>query len=110
VSGKWASSNRRAELPADWEWRRGETKKRAGGRCEAMSQITGDRKEYAHGTRCERKGSECDHTGDKMDHSLDKLEWLCWLHHRNRTQKQATDARWQELPPKREERHPGRLR
>ena len=110
MSGKWASSNRRAELPPDWEQRRQAIKQRAGGRCEAMSQITGDRKEYDHGTRCTRKGSECDHVGDKMDHGPANLQWLCWLHHRNRTQKQAADARWQKLPPRREERHPGAIR
>lgn len=106
---KWAGSNRRAELPPDWEQRRLATAQKAGWQCEAMSQIEDDGTEYGEGIRCWRRGTDCDHNGDRHDH--DDLKWLCSLHHRNKTQRQALEARRSYGPAKRPpEPHPGRIR
>jgi len=105
----WASSGRRTELPSDWPARVDATRERAGGRCEARSQITDWGKTYAHGTRCERPGSECDHRSDRDDH--DDLQWLCTPHHRRKTQKESAAGREARKVPKRAaEEHPGRIR
>lgn len=105
----WESSGRRTELPSDWPERVDRTRERAGGRCEAASQITDWGKTYAHGTRCERAGTDCDHKSDRDNH--DDLQWLCSLHHRRKTQKESAEGKAaRKLPPRREEPHPGRLR
>jgi 5-methylcytosine-specific restriction protein A len=80
----WDSSNRRSELPTDWEQRRQTVKARAGGRCEVHMR---------NGSRCRDKGTECHHLGDKTDHRIEKLQWICHWHHARETAKQATEAR-----------------
>jgi len=83
MSGQWADSNRRAELPTDWPQRREAVKARAGGRCEVTMR---------NGTRCRDKGTECHHLGDKTDHSLPMLQWICHWHHAIETARQASAA------------------
>ena len=98
MSGRWTSSNRRAELPPDWSRRRQAVKARAGGRCEAER----------HVPECDGIGTDCDHVGDAHDHSLANLQWLSSPCHKAKTQREAQEAR-----PKRQrepEPHPGRLR
>ncbi|HLU29917.1 MAG TPA: hypothetical protein VKZ65_15920 [Glycomyces sp.] len=103
----WASSRRRSQLPKDW-WRRVQrTKKAAGGRCEAMSQVTDWGKVYDEGTRCVREGTDADHRGDPMDH--DDLQWLCGPHHKLKTAQEARAAREAMKPPRRREAHPSGL-
>lgn len=108
TSGKWKSSRRATSLPPDWSARRRACAERAGGRCEANSQITDWGREFAHGTRCERPGAEADHALGRDDHRVEALQWLCEPHHAKKTQKEAQQARAaRKRPPRREERHPG---
>lgn len=78
----WSTSNRRAELPADWRERRERVRRRAGGRCEWVS---------PSGVRCKRDGTDADHAGDRMDH--DDLQWLCPIHHKRKTAGEARSAK-----------------
>lgn len=97
MSGRWSSSNRRAELPPDWQQRRLQVKARAGGRCEAAR----------HVAECNGIGTDCDHVNDPRDHSLANLQWLSSPCHKAKTQREAQAAQ-----PKRKrepEPHPGRL-
>ena len=100
VSGRWASSNRRAGLPNDWPTRRRRVKHRARGRCEAKT----------HESGCDGIGTDCDHIGDPADHSLTNLQWLSRPCHNAKTQREAQAAR---TPPparaRQPEPHPGRL-
>lgn len=82
MSGRWASSNRRAELPADWPERRFRVRLRAGGRCEAVDD----------GVRCPAMGSECDHIVRGNNHALSNLQWLCAGHHGAKTRAEALAA------------------
>lgn len=97
MSGQWASSGRRSELPPDWAKRRQSVKRRAGGRCQAE----------AHDPRCNGVGTECDHIGDKHDHSLGNLRWLSAPCHMAITQKQARVGRAKLTQRRPAERHPG---
>lgn len=93
MSGKWASSTRRARLPKDWPQRVKATKIRARGRCEAT----------IHDPRCNGLGSECDHRADPDNH--DDLQWLNHYCHAAKTQREAQAARhshYRTKPP-----HPG---
>ena len=102
MSGQWASSTRRADLPANWEALRREVIARAGGRCEQVK---------ADGTRCRLPGRDVHHAGDRMDHRTEVLRFLCEHHHKVITQQQAQAARWPVRESKRpRERHPGMRR
>ena len=97
MSGRWASSNRRAELPKDWPQRRAYVRARADGKCQANTHVAG----------CDGIGTDCDHIEDPADHSLDNLQWLSGPCHKAKTQGEAQAAK-----PKRKrepEPHPGRL-
>lgn len=89
---QWADSNRRAELPTNWDQLRKECKARAHGKCQWPG--------------CRRWGSECDHIGDKMDHSSANLQWLCKGHHRFKTERDRRKTK----PVRQPERHPGEIR
>lgn len=98
-----ARSRRRAELPADWDWRVRQVKKRARGRCEWK---------LPSGARCPARGTDADHRGDRFDHSLGNLVWSCEYHHDKKTSAQgrqalAARARLARRPT---EQHPGQLR
>jgi 5-methylcytosine-specific restriction protein A len=101
VSGGWADSNRRAELPPNWPALRAACAKRAGGRCQWR---------LKSGARCPRPGTDADHYGDKDDHT--KLRWLCDAHHKLHTAAQARLAKAVRKAATRrpEERHPSSLR
>ena len=94
----WEGSDRRAQLPPDWARRVAATKERAGGQCEAILPISGK--------RCPRRGTDCDHKGDPLDH--DDLQWLCPTHHKQKTSREAYQARQPKgSRTRRAERHPG---
>lgn len=81
----WQSSNRRAELPPDWERRRRTVLKRdplcTDGRiCNGLALST-----------------DCHHTGDKHDHSLESLAGVCRACHNAATQQQSAEARARRL-------------
>lgn len=91
----WSSSNRASRLPSDWPKRRAQTKKRAGGQCEAID----------NGTRCPAPGTDCDHIQRGDNHELRNLQWLCRPHHKRKTQAEALEARPSRFRPP--EQHPG---
>lgn len=82
-SNRFATSTRRAELPANWQTLRKITRRNAGGRCEWMT----------NGIRCTARGTDCDHIDDPDDHSVDNLQWLCHPHHEIKTKAETTAAR-----------------
>lgn len=100
----WASSSRRADLPANWEAIRRQVLARDGGRCV---------KSMRDGTRCPtREGLEVDHIGDPQDHDEANLQTLCRWHHRQKTQAESGAARRRRPRERRArpaESHPGLL-
>jgi 5-methylcytosine-specific restriction protein A len=100
VSG-WNGSNRRSRLPKNWPELVANTKRLAGGRCQA---------ELPSGARCPRAGAECDHVEPGDDHSQANLQWLCKRHHQIKTIAEARTGYRKPRPPARkhpDERHPG---
>ena len=97
----WETSDRRSELPPDWAKIRLERMRYDKWRCTWI--LPGSR------TRCPRPAEEVDHVGDRHDHGLKNLRSLCSHHHKQRTQKQASTARWKRKGSKRRpsEAHPG---
>lgn len=91
---RWANSNRRAELPPDWEQLRQVVKRRADGRCQAV----------VHVPDCDGIGTDCDHIDDPDDHSIDNLRWLSGPCHRAKTV--ADNRRARQRARRRPERHP----
>ncbi|TMZ60741.1 HNH endonuclease [Klebsiella pneumoniae] len=81
----WASSKRRAELPADWGKIRARVLKRAGYRCEHIRADTGERCTYA--------ANQCDHKKRGLDHSEANLQALCEWHHKQKTSREAAAGR-----------------
>lgn len=83
TSGKWRSSNRKAELPHDWPRIRREILTRAGHRCEWIE----------HGARCPARATDVDHVVAGDDHSAGNLRALCGEHHKRKTQADAGAGR-----------------
>ncbi|PJN40734.1 HNH endonuclease [Streptomyces sp. CB02959] len=98
----WASSRRRAELPADWATTiRPRILARDGYRCTAYMR---------DGGRCPAAATDVDHIGDRHDHGDNNLQSLCRWHHRRKTAAESAVARRAKRPPLRRrpaERHPG---
>lgn len=93
----WEGSNRRAELPPNWDELRAATRDRAGGRCQAVDD----------GIRCPLPGTDCDHIKPGSDHCLANLQWLCATHHARKSAREGALAR---IPLRRPaEPHPGIL-
>ena len=101
----WEGSNRRAELPPNWQKIRKRVLRRDGYQCRYVSQT---------GARCRDLATDVDHVGHKMNHELENLQALCSFHHSKKTGAQGSaastaarreiDARW-----RRAESHPGAL-
>lgn len=83
VTGGWASSNRRDELPPDWPQRRQRVLDRDAHQCTWVEA----------GVRCSARATDVDHAGDRMDHSEASLRSLCDPHHKRKTQAEAAAAR-----------------
>jgi len=79
----WATSQRRQQLPPDWPKIRRQVERRAGGRCEWIT----------NGTRCTDRGTDCDHIDDPDNHHPDNLRWLCGPHHTEHTLEQNAARR-----------------
>lgn len=80
MSGQWASSQRKHELPPDWASR---TVPRILGRDpNCRLQLKG----------CTGRSTEVDHIGDRHDHSDTNLRGVCTPCHSKRTQAQAKAA------------------
>jgi 5-methylcytosine-specific restriction endonuclease McrA len=101
----WSTSQRRDELPADWQLRRIRVLRRDGYRCQAQDSL---------GARCYRPANQVDHikphsAGGTDD--LDNLQALCRWHH---AQKSSAEGHAAQRPrptqrnPDRES-HPGLL-
>lgn len=97
----WEGSNRREELPDDWEERVQAIRTRSGNRCEIVG-IRG---------RCRRPMEDCDHKVPGNDHSLDNLQAICKPHHAFKTAQEANAAKRTKaaLRYRPAERHPGLL-
>ncbi|WP_209624827.1 HNH endonuclease signature motif containing protein [Saccharothrix coeruleofusca] len=86
MTGRWADSTSRDDLPPDWPQRRAATRRRAGGRCEGR----------VRGHRCPNPGTDCDHRIPRWrggTHDLGNLQWLCPTCHATKTQREAQQAR-----------------
>jgi 5-methylcytosine-specific restriction endonuclease McrA len=100
MSGGWAGSNRRAELPPDWQtYRRPTVLKRDEYRC----------RNRIDGRVCGRPANQVDHIGDKHDHRIEMLQALCADCHAVKSSAQGNDARWAVRMQRPPERHPGLL-
>lgn len=103
MSGGWAGSDRRERLPVNWPKLRAQVRKRAGGRCEWSSPVTG---------RCPSEGSQCDHVNRGDVHLLVNLQWLCTHHHNIKSAREGREARAEKAARGKRpaERHPGSIR
>ncbi|WP_411140259.1 HNH endonuclease [Streptomyces sp. x-80] len=99
----WSSSNRRAELPTDWDSSvRPRILARDSQQCVATMR---------DGGRCPATaGLEVDHIGDRHDHRDANLQTLCSWHHKHKTARESAAARRRSARPRRTrptEAHPG---
>lgn len=79
IKKPWASSNRRAELPANWTTEIvPRIKRRDRYRCQECG-----------GAICGNEKLEVDHIGDPMDHSDSNLQTLGFVCHRRKTLREA---------------------
>lgn len=83
MTGRWASSNRRSELPPDWHKIRARILRRDGHRCTWIE----------NGHSCGAPATDVDHVADPLDHSEANLRSLCDPHHKRKTQAEAQAAR-----------------
>lgn len=77
MSGRWASSNRRHELPSNWP---------------DIVRTVKRRDPACTWPGCDQPATDVDHIGNKHDHRLGNLRGLCSPHHRERTASQARAA------------------
>lgn len=94
----WSNSNRRAELPPDWDARVAAVRARSGGRCEKIK---------SNGRRCANPSRDVDHAVHREDHAVEHLMDLCLWHHRHKTHEESAAARAPRGPSRPAERHPG---
>lgn len=84
----WAGSDRRQELPDDWERRRKRVLARDGYRCtERLTHPTGDTE------RCPSPATDVDHIRPGGDHSYGNLRALCSWHHQKKSSAEGGIAR-----------------
>lgn len=97
----WYKSNRKAEMPPDWEQRRKVVGDRDGWRCQWPR------------TRgiCGAPANQCDHRLAPDDHRYEALWMLCRWHHTAKTQQESAAARRLLAEKGRHpvEKHPGLL-
>ena len=94
----WTSSNRKAELPADWARRRALCIDNANGRCQAHTE---DGYGWEWPTplcigpdyRCIKTATDADHWVSRDDHRIKSLRALCSDHHRQKTNRESAAAR-----------------
>lgn len=82
----WTTSDRRDRLPDDWAIRRVRVLRRDAYRCQARD---------SRGIPCETRGNQVDHIERGDNHDLANLQTLCEWHHKQKTAKEAADARAQ---------------
>ncbi len=86
----WVNSDRRDELPPDWQQLRRQALERDEYRCQWLP-------------LCGELGTDVDHIIPGLDHSLDNLQTLCNRHHLIKTARERVTYR-QNRP---REAHPG---
>lgn len=97
MSGHWAGSQRRHQLPDDWPTRRAAVLDRDEHRCRWRED----------GTVCGKRATDVDHIRRGNDHSYANLQALCAEHHAIKSSREGTEARWQARMRRPAERHPG---
>jgi 5-methylcytosine-specific restriction protein A len=98
MPGQWQGSNRRAELPPDWDSAiRPRILARDGQQCALVED----------GVRCTQRATDVDHIGDKNDHRDENLRAICGWHHKKRSSQQGNAARKRVSEKRRPEPHPG---
>lgn len=99
----WSTSNRRTELPPDWQTIRKRILRRDQDKCQWLIE--------GHG-KCERPANEVDHRKRGSDHSDANLRALCTWHHQRKSSNegaQVTAAQRRAIRQRftRNESHPG---
>lgn len=82
----WSTSDRKSQLPADWEQIRKRVGDRDGWKCQMPRASRG-------GRICGQPARDCDHRDDPHDHRDSALWMLCRFHHTGKTQQESADAR-----------------
>ncbi|MFG3200376.1 HNH endonuclease [Streptomyces sp. NPDC048208] len=85
----WSSSNRRAELPANWATIRARVVRRDRGLCQGV---------LSEGALCGHPGTDVDHIRPGNDHSMGNLQLLCTWCHKRKTQAESKAARANDKP------------
>lgn len=99
MSGGWAGSNRRNELPPNWTSQiRPYVLDRDGYRCRGLD-----------GQPCGKPANQVDHIGDRHDHRPENLQALCERCHAIKSSREGNAARWAVRETRPPERHPGLL-
>ncbi len=102
----WETSRRRKD-PANWPQLKALIWQRAGGMCEHISEpdLLSE-----HGERCTYKGKDVDHIVNVAKGGSDdpsNLQLLCDWHHKQKTAREAAEARKPRTERHPRERHPG---
>ncbi len=79
----WDGSQRKSQLPADWQRRRHRTLRRDGYACQWRTD----------GVRCGKPASDVDHIVPGSDHSDSNLQSLCSWHHDRKSSAEGAAAR-----------------
>lgn len=93
----WQGSTRRQRLPDDWPARRRHVLDRDGHRCTVV----------VNGARCTARADDVDHIVRGDDHSYSNLASICRPHHKQKTAREAADARRRTSNRRPQEPHPG---
>lgn len=101
----WKNSNRREDLPSNWDAIRLQRFRIDGNRCTWTN---------VYDERCLGPAEECDHIGKRTDHRIEMLRSLCSHHHGIKSGQEGAAAKsavWRENNSKfrRTEEHPGLL-
>lgn len=80
----WETSDRKAELPHDWQTRRVRVLRRDAYECQARD---------SRGIPCLAPANQVDHVEPGPDHSLDNLRALCRWHHARKSSAEGAAAR-----------------
>lgn len=92
----WDTSNRKAELPHDWQARRIRVLRRDSYRCQARD---------SQGRLCGAWANQVDHIERGNNHDEDNLQALCRWHHARKSSAEGAAAR-RPRPTKAREREP----
>lgn len=99
MSGGWAGSNRRAELPANWPAIRAAVLTRDGHQCTWTD----------NGERCTEAGTDVDHIRGRHNHQLQNLRALCSWHHNRKSSAEGRAAQTYISTKRPKKPHPGLL-